>query len=170
MDNEIYLIHLDDYLSHIDGKLEMYDLLLELVRSVRKDLEAGEPSQAMRTLCAYEQQAHELYESWDISDAYAESGAPDDLAQLMEDELLPAWDEDEDEDTVTENDGGMADDMEDDGMNGETSAAAYLLRAVGQLNRVTANILEITKAMVVYENAIDRILNDGEMPENDCAD
>ena len=35
MDNEIYLIHLDDYLSHIDGKLEMYDLLLELVRSVR---------------------------------------------------------------------------------------------------------------------------------------
>lgn len=57
-----------------------------------------------------------------------------------------------------------------DGMNGETSAAAYLLRAVGQLNRVTANILEITKAMVVYENAIDRILNNGEMPENDCAD
>ena len=83
MDNEIYLIHLDDYLSHIDGKLEMYDLLLELVRSVRKDLEAGEPSQAMRTLCAYEQQAHELYESWDISDAYAESGTPDDLGQLM---------------------------------------------------------------------------------------
>ena len=143
-------------------------LLLELVRSVRKDLEAGEPSQAMRTLCAYEQQAHELYESWDISDAYAESGTPDDLAQLMEDELLPAWDEDED--TVTENDGGMADDMEGDGMNGETSAAAYLLRAVGQLNRVTANILEITKAMVVYENAIDRILNNSEMPENDCAD
>ena len=70
---------------------------------MRKDLEAGEPSQAIRTLCAYEQQAHELYESWDISDAYAESGDPDDLAQLMEDELLPAWDEDED--TGTENDG-----------------------------------------------------------------
>ena len=170
MDNELYLIHLDDYLNHIDHKLEMDDLLLELVDALRKDLAGGETSQAVRTLCRYEQQAHEMFEAWSIPDEYAESGDPDDLSQLMEDELLPAWDEDEDEDTVTENDGGMADDMEDDGMNGETSAAAYLLRAVGQLNRVTANILEITKAMVVYENAIDRILNNSEMPENDCAD
>lgn len=148
MDNEIYLIHLDDYLSHIDGKLEMYDLLLELVRSVRKDLEAGEPSQAMRTLCAYEQQAHELYESWDISDAYAESGAPDDLAQLMEDELLPADDGDDD---------------------GDMSAAGRLLRAAAQLTASTRAILGVANEIVEFEEEIDRVLNDSEGPENDCA-
>lgn len=148
MDNEIYLIHLDDYLSHIDGKLEMYDLLLELVRSVRKDLEAGEPSQAMRTLCAYEQQAHELYESWDISDAYAESGAPDDLAQLMEDELLPADDGDDD---------------------GDMSAAGRLLRAAAQLTASTRTILGVANEIVEFEEEIDRVLNDSEGPENDCA-
>lgn len=148
MDNEIYLIHLDDYLSHIDGKLEMYDLLLELVRSVRKDLEAGEPSQAMRTLCAYEQQAHELYESWDISDAYAESGDPDDLAQLMEDELLPADDGDDD---------------------GDMSAAGRLLRAAAQLTASTRVILGVANEIVEFEEEIDRVLNDSEGPENDCA-
>ena len=148
MDNELYLIHLDDYLSHIDGKLEMYDLLLELVRSVRKDLEAGEPSQAMRTLCAYEQQAHELYESWDISDAYAESGAPDDLAQLMEDELLPADDGDDD---------------------GDMSAAGRLLRAAAQLTASTRAILGVANEIVEFEEEIDRVLNDSEGPENDCA-
>ncbi len=148
MDNEIYLIHLDDYLSHIDGKLEMYDLLLELVRSVRKDLEAGEPSQAMRTLCAYEQQAHELYESWDIPDAYAESGDPDDLAQLMEDELLPADDGDDD---------------------GDMSAAGRLLRAAAQLTASTRTILGVANEIVEFEEEIDRVLNDSEGPENDCA-
>ena len=148
MDNEIYLIHLDDYLSHIDGKLEMYDLLLELVRSVRKDLEAGEPSQAIRTLCAYEQQAHELYESWDIPDAYAESGDPDDLAQLMEDELLPADDGDDD---------------------GDMSAAGRLLRAAAQLTASTRTILGVANEIVEFEEEIDRVLNDSEGPENDCA-
>ena len=82
MDNELYLIHLDDYLSHVDGKLDMYDLLLELVRSVRKDLEAGEPSQAMRTLCGYEQQAHEMYEGWDIPDDYTAFCDINDLGPL----------------------------------------------------------------------------------------
>ena len=148
MDNELYLIHLGDYLDHIDGKLEMYDLLLELVRSVRKDLEAGEPSQAMRTLCGYEQQAHELYESWDISDAYAESGDPDDLAQLMEDELLPADDGDDD---------------------GDMSAAGRLLRAAAQLTASTRTILGVANEIVEFEEEIDRVLNDSEGPENDCA-
>ena len=154
MDNEIYLIHLDDYLSHIDGKLEMYDLLLELVRSVRKDLEAGEPSQAMRTLCAYEQQAHELYESWDISDAYAESGAPDDLAQLMEEELLPAGDGEED--------------SEDDGEG--KSLSELLLRTAELMTRSAATMLDASRCAVDAEfRALMDRLDNMERPENDCA-
>lgn len=149
MDNELYLIHLDDYLSHIDGKLDMYDLLLELVRSVRKDLEVGEPSQAMRTLCGYEQQAHEMYEGWDISDAYTDSGDPDDLAQLMEDELLPADDGDDD---------------------GDMSAAGRLLRAAAQLTASTRAILGVANEIVEFEEEIDRMLDGMEKPENDCAE
>ena len=153
MDNELYLIHLDDYLSHIDGKLDMYDLLLELVRSVRKDLEAGEPSQAMRTLCAYEQQAHELYESWDISDAYAESGDPDDLAQLMEDELMPFDEMDPDDD-------------------GELLSVR--LASVGDLLfQGAVRVRHIADLMADAETAVLRELAEGlvaEKPENDCAE
>ena len=94
MDNKLYLIHEDDYLRHIDQKLEMYDLVLELVRTLREDLAEGETARAVRDLCSYEQQAHILFEGWTIPDEYAESGDPDDLAQLMEEELLPAEDED----------------------------------------------------------------------------
>lgn len=151
MDNEIYLIHLDDYLDHIDGKLEMYELLLELVRSLRHDLEAVEDAQALRTLCAYEQKAHEVYENWGIPDSYTESGDPDDLAQLMEDELLPAGDEDTGEDD-------------------EKSAAVRLLRAVGQLTESTRNVLAVANEIVEFEEEIDRLLSDGEKPENACAD
>ena len=76
MDNELYLIHEDDY-----------HLLLELVRALRDDLAEGETARAVRDLCSYEQQAHILFEGWTIPDEYAESGDPDDLAQLMEEEL-----------------------------------------------------------------------------------
>ena len=153
MDNELYLIHLDDYLSHVDGKLDMYDLLLELVRSVRKDLEAGEPSQAMRTLCGYEQQAHEMYEGWDISDAYTDSGDPDDLAQLMEDELMPFDEMDPDDD-------------------GELLSVR--LASVGDLLfQGAVRVRHIADLMADAETAVLRELAEGlvaEKPENDCAE
>ena len=127
----------------------MYDLLLELVRSVRKDLEAGEPSQAMRTLCGYEQQAHEMYEGWDIPDDYTAFCDINDLGPLMERELLPADDEDDD---------------------GDMSAAPRLLRAVGQLTESTRNILAVANEIVEFEEEIDRLLAENEKPENDCAE
>ncbi len=150
MDKELYLIHLDDYLDHIDGKLEMYDLLLELVRSLRSDLEAGEDAQALRTLCHYEQQAHEMYENWGIPDSYTESGDPDDLGQLMEDELLPADDSGDD-------DSGM-------------SAACRLLRAVHGLTESTRAILDVANEITEFEEEIERLLDGREGPENACAE
>lgn len=150
MDNEIYLIHLDDYLNHIDNKLEMYEHLLELVRSVRSDLESGEPAQALRTLCAYEQQAHEMYEGWDIPDSYTESGDPDDLAQLTEDELLPY-------------DGVYEDDS-------EASPAVRLLRVIDRLTDNTRDALDIAAEMVMGEETNGCPQGDTEKPENDCAD
>ena len=147
MSDKIYLIHESDYLEHIDNKLDMYELLTELVRSVRSDLEAGETARAMRTLCAYENQAHEMYEDWCISDEYAESGDPDDLAQMMEDELLPADDED------------------DDGW----PASVRLLRTMAQMTDNIEAVLKIVPEITRCEREIDR-LGDYEGPENACAE
>ena len=154
MDNELYLIHEDDYLRHIDHKLEMYHLLLELVRAMRDDLAEGETARAVRDLCSYEQQAHILFEGWTIPDEYAESGDPDDLAQLMEEELLPAGDGEED--------------SEDDGEG--KSLSELLLRTAELMTRSAATMLDASRCAVDAEfRALMDRLDNMEKPENDCA-
>lgn len=154
MDNELYLIHEDDYLRHIDHKLEMYHLLLELVRALRDDLAEGETARAVRDLCSYEQQAHILFEGWTIPDEYAESGDPDDLAQLMEDELLPAGDSEED--------------SEDNGEG--KSLSELLLRTAELMTRSAATMLDASRYAVDAEfRALMDRLDNMERPENDCA-
>ena len=154
MDNELYLIHEDDYLRHIDHKLEMYHLLLELVRALRDDLAEGETARAVRDLCSYEQQAHILFEGWTIPDEYAESGDPDDLAQLMEEELLPAGESEED--------------SEDNGE--EKSLSELLLRTAELMTRSAATMLDASRCAVDAEfRALMDRLDNMERPENDCA-
>ena len=153
MDNKLYLIHEDDYLNHIDHQLEMYDLLLEAVRTLRKDLEAGETARALRDLCAYEQEGHTLFEGWDIPDEYVESGDPDDLAQLMEEELLPAEDEEDEED----GEGRPLSRLLLEGANLMADCAASMLRASG-----LASDMELEDLM--------RRMDEAEKPENDCAE
>lgn len=154
MDNELYLIHEDDYLRHIDHKLEMYHLLLELVRTLRDDLAEGETARAVRDLCSYEQQAHILFEGWTIPDEYAESGDPDDLAQLMEEELLPAGDGEED--------------SEDNGEG--KSLSELLLRTAELMTRSAATMLDASRCAVDAEfRALMDRLDNMEKPENDCA-
>ena len=154
MDNELYLIHEDDYLRHIDHKLEMYDLVLELVRTLREDLAEGETARAVRDLCSYEQQAHILFEGWTIPDEYAESGDPDDLAQLMEEELLPA--------------GAGEEDSADDGEG--KSLSELLLRTAELMTRSAATMLDASRCAVDAEfRALMDRLDNMERPENDCA-
>ena len=154
MDNELYLIHEDDYLRHIDHKLEMYHLLLELVRALRDDLAEGETARAVRDLCSYEQQAHILFEGWTIPDEYAESGDPDDLAQLMEEELLPAGESEED--------------SEDNGEG--KSLSELLLRTAELMTRSAATMLDASRCAVDAEfRALMDHLDNMERPENDCA-
>ena len=154
MDNELYLIHEDDYLRHIDHKLEMYHLLLELVRALRDDLAEGETARAVRDLCSYEQQAHILFEGWTIPDEYAESGDPDDLAQLMEEELLPAGESEED--------------SEDNGEG--KSLSELLLRTAEIMTRSAATMLDASRCAVDAEfRALMDRLDNMERPENDCA-
>lgn len=153
MDNKLYLIHEDDYLNHIDHQLEMYDLLLEAVRTLRKDLEAGETARALRDLCAYEQEGHTLFEGWDIPDEYVESGDPDDLAQLMEEELLPADDEDDEDD-----DGGKP-------------LSGLLLETAKLMTSIATTMLDASsEALDMEYEATLRSLDEYERPENDCAE
>lgn len=157
MDNKLYFIHEDDYLNHIDHQLEMYDLLLEAVRTLRKDLEAGETARALRDLCAYEQEGHTLFEGWDIPDEYAESGDPDDLAQLMEEELLPADDEDTEDGGEDDNEGKPLSRLLLDAADLMADSAAIMLRASGT-------------AFDMEHEALMRELDEYERPENACAE
>ena len=128
--------------------------MLELVRTLREDLAEGETARAVRDLCSYEQQAHILFEGWTIPDEYAESGDPDDLAQLMEEELLPAGDGEED--------------SEDDGEG--KSLSELLLRTAELMTRSAATMLDASRCAVDAEfRALMDRLDNMERPENDCA-
>lgn len=155
MSNKLYLIHEDDYLRHIDHKLEMYKLLLELVQTLREDLAEGETARAVRDLCSFEQDAHILFECWTIPDEYVESWDPDDLAQLMEKELLPA----DDEDTEDEE-------------NGEGKPLSrLLLEAANLLSKSAITMLDASgTAFDMEHEALMRELDEYEGPENDCAE
>ena len=161
MDKELYLIHLEDYLDHIDDKLDMYELMLELVRALRNNLTAGEFSKALRTLCSYEQKAHEMYEDWRIPDEYTESGDTTALSQLMEDELLPA---DEDE-------GVDADEDEDCDKDDIPFMLGVQFGRVYEAMRQSADsVTDFCQQLAGMElEAIDRVLAKYEKSENDCA-
>lgn len=94
MDTKLYLIHGDDYIGHINGQIEMYDLLLTLVRDARDLLLEGKQAALLRTLTGFEHRANEEFRRWCIPDAYLLSGDPEDLGGLMSAELLEADDED----------------------------------------------------------------------------
>lgn len=93
MDTKLYLIHGDDYIGHIDSQINMYDLLLTLVRDARELLLEGKQAALLRTLTGYEHQANEEFRRWCIPDAYLLSGDPKDLDGLMAAELLEADDD-----------------------------------------------------------------------------
>lgn len=90
MDNQLYLIFGEDYINHINEQINMYDLLLTAVNETRELLLEGKVAAVVRTLCKYEQQAHEMFRAWNIPDKYLLGGNPRDLEKLMDIELLPA--------------------------------------------------------------------------------
>ena len=163
MDNKLYLIHEDDYLRHIDQKLEMYDLVLELVRTLRDDLAEGETARAVRDLCSYEQDAHIMFECWTIPDAYVESlGDTAYLSRLMEKELLPADDEDDEEEYDEEEDG-------EDASDGKP-LSRLLLEAANMLADSAASLLSASGLASDMElEDLMRRMDEAEKPENDCA-
>lgn len=133
MENEkMYLIHEDDYLRHIDEKLCLYRLIKQLAAY-------AESTNDIHKLCklgAYanfvENRADELFESFGIPEAYMMDGDIGQLAELMDNELLPLeeagfiMDEDGEDETFDYYDDDY-DDYDDDELPDEASEIGELL-------------------------------------------
>ena len=84
MNNNLYLIHEDDYLSHIDDKVRLYSMLKQLTFLIGKNHDP----RAVRELAGRFQKVNEeLFRAWGIPGSYLVTGDKDDLRDLMDAEL-----------------------------------------------------------------------------------
>jgi hypothetical protein len=85
--NDLYLIHEEDYLTHIDDKLSLYLMLNQLTGMIAR-LPANRGSKQLAETAAHiHGMAEELFACWDIPRRYLLTGDVDDLALLMSKEL-----------------------------------------------------------------------------------
>ena len=88
MSNEMYLIHGDDYLSHIEDKVHLYSMLKQLNHQIAR-LPSNRGCKELSVLAAqYDEIAEEMFRSWGIPKSYLVFRNDDALAELMENELI----------------------------------------------------------------------------------
>ncbi len=87
MDN-VFMIHLDDYIRHIDDKLELYAMLRQLEDAIGKLPVCRDTNQVRSRMAAFSPKLKELWEGWNIPKRYLVSGELDDLCEVMDDELM----------------------------------------------------------------------------------
>ena len=90
MENEkVYLIHEDDYIKHIDEKLELYAMLRQLIFHLRRVPDTSAYFRKVKEMAnAYDIRSDELFDGWGIPGSYMVTGDPDELCELMENELI----------------------------------------------------------------------------------
>ena len=88
MENEIYMIHEEDYLRHIDEKLELYTMLKQLIDDVNALPESEATENVRNTAAFYEDLCDIMFDGWGIPYSYMMDGDPDALSELMENELI----------------------------------------------------------------------------------
>lgn len=88
MCNKEYLIHEDDYIRHIDEKVMLYSFVKQLTHHVAK-LTPNRGNQNLIKMAKYYDTATEnLFNSWGIPKSYLVFDNKEDLAVLMENELI----------------------------------------------------------------------------------
>ena len=87
-ENELYLIQEEDYLRHIDEKLELYAMLCQLIQTIRRQPACPPNAIAHYTAEIYAQKCEQLFKSWGIPESYLVTGDTDELIELMENELI----------------------------------------------------------------------------------
>ena len=88
MNNEMYLIHGEDYIKHIEEKAILYSMLKQVACKVAK-LPSNRGNKNLSVLAKKtEKIADKMFCSWGIPAIYLYTGDSDMLAALMENELI----------------------------------------------------------------------------------
>jgi hypothetical protein len=87
MDN-IFMIHLDDYIQHIDDKLTLYAMLRQLEETIKKLPDCQSTAEVREQMTAFLPRIVEMWNDWNIPLRYLVSGELDDLCDVMDDELM----------------------------------------------------------------------------------
>ena len=88
MNNEHYLIHKDDYISHIDDKVKLYSFVKQLCHHVTKMKMTPANEHICKMAKHFYIEADKMFDGWGIPGSYLVFGDESDLAELMENELI----------------------------------------------------------------------------------
>jgi hypothetical protein len=86
--DDIFMIHLDDYIQHIDDKLTLYAMLRQLEAAIRMLPKCRDTAQVRGQMEAFSPKIREMWAGWNIPSSYLVSGELDDLTDVMDDELM----------------------------------------------------------------------------------
>lgn len=88
MNNEMYLIHKDDYINHIDNQLHLYVMVKQLALNIKR-LAPNRGSKKISDMANhYNAIAESMFKSLGIPKSYMLFGDEEALAELMENELI----------------------------------------------------------------------------------
>lgn len=83
----LYLIHEDTYIDHINEKVQLYSMVKQLNHLV-KNLPSNRGSKDLSRMAAvFEKRSEEMFKTWNIPGSYLIFGDESDLEHLMNEEL-----------------------------------------------------------------------------------
>jgi len=140
MDDEtMYLIHGEDYLTHIYEKVEMYLLLKQLISEVDEIPPCPANHDAKEMAIALRDISDNIFADWNIPESFLSDGDEDDLCDLMDSELFAP------EEAGYE----LSEDMRDDDDDGsdeyfeyDEAQAAELQKICGELAAIVARLVK----------------------------
>ena len=88
MCNNEYLIHEDDYIRHINEKVMLYSFVKQLTHHIGKMKPIRGNESLIKMAKCYDTAAENLFNSWGIPKSYLVFDNKEDLAELMENELI----------------------------------------------------------------------------------
>ena len=83
-----YLIHEDDYIRHINEKVMLYSFVKQLTHHIGKMKPIRGNESLIKMAKCYDTAAENLFNSWGIPKSYLVFDNKEDLAELMENELI----------------------------------------------------------------------------------
>ena len=88
MSNKEYLIHEEDYIKHINEKMMLYSFVQQLAHHIGRLKPTHANESVMKMAKTFGNISEDLFNSWGIPKSYLVFEDRDDLAELMENELI----------------------------------------------------------------------------------